>query len=287
MSTTTKDLTIPVPTEGVIRSAQMSDRTGPENSAQLGVNVNYDRIGSFMTRLGVQAYSPGLSTAIPVTSLGFLLLENGNHWLVAQSTTSLYAWDGSAGSFSLIHTLSSANKVRYAQFLNVIYMVNGSSLNGGVPCAIYDGTTYSSTSSQYLGYIAPGWPTAAGLPAGDFIQAGFDGRVWIADSWTDTLYYSNVITADVSPAITTGTPAGTVCEFINNFSPQDGETITALHRVPQALLLFKQNNIFRRSFCCVRQISCIQRGNFFSGINHRSEGWNLFPSLFRFLSIQL
>ena len=243
MSTTIKNIVIPAPTEGVIRSAQMSDKTGPENSTQLGVNVNYDRIGAFITRLGVTAYSPQRA-GHSITSLGFLLLENGNHWLVAQSGTDLEAWPGS-GSFASIHTYSTATKVRYAQFLGVLYMVNGNSAGGGEVCGVYDGSTFSQTSNRFLGYLAPGWPSAAGLPAGDFIQSGFDGRVWIGDAATDTLYYSNVITADVAPAITTGTPVDTICEFINNFSPQDGETMTALHRVPQALLLFKQNHIFR------------------------------------------
>ena len=243
MSTTSKNIVVPGPTEGVIRSAQMTDKISPENSAQLGVNVNFDRIGAFITRLGVATYSPGLPTH-SITSLGFLLHENGDHWLLAQSGTDLEAWPGS-GSFASIHTLSTTTKCRYAQFLGVIYIVNGNATGGGTVCGIYDGSAYSNTSSQYLGYINPGWPGAAGLPAGDYIQAGFDGRVWIADAATDTLYYSNVITADVSPSITTGTRAGTICEFINNFSPQDGETITGLHRVPQALLLFKQNHIFR------------------------------------------
>ena len=33
--------------------------------------------------------------------------------------------------------------------------------------------------------------------------------------------------------------------FIEKFSPQDGESITGLIRVPRALLLFKQNHIYR------------------------------------------
>jgi len=86
----------------------------------------------------------------------------------------------------------------------------------------------------------------ATFPAGDFIEAGFDNRVWIADSSLDILYYTDLVqltitgTSYVSPLtfdITTN--------FITKFSPQDGESITGLFRVPKALLLFKQNHIYR------------------------------------------
>lgn len=317
MSTTTKNIVIPGPVEGVIRSAQMADKTTPENSAQLGVNVNFDRIGDYITRFGTTAYSPGLSDS--VVSLGYLLNQNtGDFWILAQQANLLYEWDGT-GAFDELTSWSGGGKARYAQFLNLMYVVNGNASIGGMRCQTFNGSTYGDFNTGYIpagstapigtvslaaggsGYVvgdtldvggsgtggqvyvtsvsggtvtgialiqngtgysvASGVATSggtgsgatvnvtallsAGLPAGDFISAGFDGRVWIADASVDTLYYSNVITNSIEPQVTTGTPEGTPCEFFNNFSPQDGETITALHRVPQALLLFKQNHIFR------------------------------------------
>jgi hypothetical protein len=84
----------------------------------------------------------------------------------------------------------------------------------------------------------------ATLPRGDFIQAGFDGRVWVADASKDALYYTDQIqfngTTYTSPLTFTLST-----NFIEWLSPQDGESITGLFRVPRALLVFKQNHIYR------------------------------------------
>ncbi len=43
----------------------------------------------------------------------------------------------------------------------------------------------------------------------------------------------------------TATITQATCAYIENLSPQDGESITGLHRVPRALLVFKQHHIYR------------------------------------------
>ena len=57
MSTTLKNIKIPYPTEGVIRSAQLNDTVTPENSVQLAMNVNFDRVGAMQTRLAPESPS--------------------------------------------------------------------------------------------------------------------------------------------------------------------------------------------------------------------------------------
>ena len=56
MSTTIKDVKIPYPTEGVIRSAQLNDTVCPENSVQLAINMNFDRIENYLLSLEIQCF---------------------------------------------------------------------------------------------------------------------------------------------------------------------------------------------------------------------------------------
>jgi hypothetical protein len=80
------------------------------------------------------------------------------------------------------------------------------------------------------------------MPVGDFIQAGFDGRIWIANKTNDALYFSDIV--QFTPP-STYTITYDAANFIQSLSPQDGESMTGLFRVPKALLVFKQNHIFR------------------------------------------
>ncbi len=59
-----KDIKIPYPTEGVIRTAQLDDTIAPANSVQLAVNMNFDRVGAMQTRPGVTQYADDLVEAI-------------------------------------------------------------------------------------------------------------------------------------------------------------------------------------------------------------------------------
>lgn len=58
------NIKIPYPTEGVIRTAQLDDTVAPPDSAQLAVNMNFDRVGAIMTRPGVTSYADQLADAI-------------------------------------------------------------------------------------------------------------------------------------------------------------------------------------------------------------------------------
>jgi len=227
MSTTSKDIKIPFPTEGVIRSAQLNDTICPENSVQLAVNMHFDRVGAVVTRLGVETYATALSGS--VKAFGALNLLGGAQVLYAQVGATIYAWSGLAW-VSVRGSLTGSGKARFSQFLNRIWMVNGSS--GDVP-KTSNGTAFDTTD------------VPATFPKGDFIQAGFGGRVWIGDASKDILYYTEIV--DSSDGITYDTPLvfDITKNFLSKFSPQDGESMTGLFRVPKALLVFKQNHIYR------------------------------------------
>lgn len=219
MSKTYPQINLPYFTEGIIRSAQLSDNIAPENSVQLAVNGNFDRIGSFQTRAGMTQYATPLSG--PILSFGKLAIQStGVRRLLAQVGNTIYSWNGT--TWSNVRTLSSSTaKARYSQYLDLVFTVNG---NSNDVLQTFDGTSYGSTN-------------VASLPKGDYVNAGFEGRVWVANAATDYLYYSDI----VSPTglITGGT------DYIFKLSSQDGESITGLHRVPRALLVFKQNHIYR------------------------------------------
>lgn len=221
MAKTRKDLKIPYPVEGLIQSLQMNDTIAPEQSVATAINVVFDRIGAITTRAGNTQFATQLGGKI--ISLGkFAENATTNRQLLAQVGNTIWRWNGT--NWANVRTLtSSTNKARYSQFLNLTYTVNGSGVSGD-PIQTYNGTTYGSTN-------------VASLPKGDFVQAGFEGRVWVANATLDRLYYSDIVS--LAGTISGGT------DYIEKLSPQDGESFTGLYRVPRALLVFKQNHIYR------------------------------------------
>jgi len=223
MAEGTKDIKIPYPTEGVIRSAQLNDTICPENSVQLAINCNFDRIGSITTRPGVATYATTLGGS--ATSFGTLNIQGGIKRLFAQVAKDISAWNGT--TWASVRTTTVTTKARFSQWLNHIYMVNGTD---ALQCS--DGGAFAATA---------GFIPATVMPVGDFVQAGFDGRIWVASKANDAIYYSDIV-AFTPPATYSITYTAT---SFQNLSPQDGESITGLFRVPKALLVFKQNHIFR------------------------------------------
>lgn len=221
-----KDIVIPYPTEGVIRSAQLSDTICPKNSVQLAINMNFDRVGSVVTRLGISAYATTLSGS--VIAFGTLNIQGGNQRLFAQVGTIITVWNGS--SWSTVRTGIDSTKARFSQFLNRVWMLNG---NDGDAIQTSNGGTFDATD------------VPATFPKADFIEAGFDGRIWIADSSNDILYFTDIVQSVDGITYVTPLTFDITTNFISKFSPQDGESITGLFRVPKALLLFKQNHIYR------------------------------------------
>jgi len=224
MSETIKNFKIPYPTEGVIRSAQLDDNICPENSVQLAINMNFDRVGALATRPGMATYAT--SRAGSITSFGTLSIQGGIKRLFSQVGVDIAVY--ATGTWTSVRTCSVTTKARFSQWLNHLYMVNGTD---ALQCS--DGGNFAATA---------GFVPATTMPVGNFIQAGFDGRIWIASQPNDALYYSDIV--QFTPP-STYSITYTATNFIKNLSPQDGESITGLFRVPRALLVFKQNHIFR------------------------------------------
>jgi hypothetical protein len=223
---TLKNIKIPYPNEGMIRSAQLNDTVCPENSVQLTVNMNFDRVGAIQTRPGVETFAT--SRAGSITSFGALNILGGIKRLFAQVGTDISVWNGA--TWASVRTTTVSTKARFSQFLNYVWMVNGNA--GDVPKAS-NGGTFDTT-------VVP-----ATLPKGDFIQAGYGGRVWVADASKDILYYTDIVQSTNGTSYVTPLTFTLTTNFISTFSPQDGESITGLFRVPKALLLFKENHIYR------------------------------------------
>lgn len=224
MSETIPNIKIPYPTEGVIRSAQLNDTVTPENSVQLAVNINFDRVGAWQTRPGVATLYTTRGGSI--TSFGTLNVQGGVQKLFSQVATDISVWTGSA--WSSVRTASVSTKARFSQWLNHLYMVNGTD---ALQCS--DGGAFAATA---------GFVPATTMPVGHFVQAGFDGRIWIGNKTTDALYFSDIV--QFSPP-STYSITYTATNYISTLSSQDGESMTGLFRVPRALLVFKQNHIYR------------------------------------------
>lgn len=223
MSTTIKNVKIPYPTEGVIRSAQLNDTVCPENSVQVAINMNFDRVGALVTRNGIEQLT---TRGGSISSFGTLSIQGGIKRLFAQVGTNISVWDGA--NWTTVRTASVTTKARFSQWLNHTYMVNGTD---ALQCS--DGGAFAATA---------GFVPATTMPVGDFISVGFEGRIWIANKTNDAVYYSDIV--QFTPPSTYSITYN-AANFLKNFSPQDGESMTGLFRVPRALLVFKQNHIYR------------------------------------------
>lgn len=139
-------------------------------------------------------------------------------------------WDGSSW-VTRRSSLAEVSKPRFDQYLNQIWMVNGNSSLGGDPVATSDGGDFNTD-------LVP-----AGLPPGDFIHAGLEGRVWIADKSVGIIYYTDIVQF-VPPDVYSFTYNADT-NFITTLSPQTGQNFTAMFRVPRALLVFTEDHIYR------------------------------------------
>ncbi len=127
--------------------------------------------------------------------------------------------------------LAEVSKPRFSQFLNYIWMVNGNQFLGGDPVATSNGGNFGTD-------LVP-----VGFPPGDFIHAGFEGRVWVVNKTLGTVYYTDIV--QFTPPSTYSLTYNSEVNFITNLSPQTGQSITAIYRVPRALLVFTEDTITR------------------------------------------
>lgn len=213
-------LSLPPYTKGMIRESAVDSPLSPPDSVELSLNLNNDTIGAMKLRKGMTSLGSNIS-ASPVLGLGNYRNNAGTAYkALAKVGTALYHYGGSSWA-SIRTSLVSGSKMRFTNFVDYTFMVNGSGSNGD-DIKTYDGSTIGTTN-------------VASLPKGDFIE-NYRSRIWVADNSVDKLYYSDVVTT--SNTITGGT------SFIQ-ISPADGEKITGLKRTARALLVFKENHIYR------------------------------------------
>jgi len=210
-------LPIPISNLGIVRESAVDEATTSPESVELAINLNFDRIGAVQLRSGLTLLGSQIGSSA-VLGMGNYRNNTGTiYGLLAKVDSVVYNYDG---SWNAVRTGLGANtKMRTTNFIDLMYMVDGHS---GSVVSTYNGTTFGSTN-------------IGSLPKGDFIE-NYRSRIWVADSATDKVYYSNVVST--SQTITGGT------DFIQ-VSPQDGENITGLKRHPRALLVFKQNHIYK------------------------------------------
>jgi hypothetical protein len=146
-----------------------------------------------------------------------------------QGNADVYSWDGA--NWTLRRSgLSNNSKARFTQYLNYLWMVNG---NG------YIGDNIATSNGGNFGTdLVP-----VGFPPGDFIQAGFEGRVWVIDATSDAIYYTDIV--QFTPPNTYTLTYNAATNFLKNFASQDGQKMTGMIQVPRALLIFKEDSIYR------------------------------------------
>ncbi len=205
---------------GMVRSSAVDDVLVPENTCQMALNLNFDRIGAVVSRNGLTALGDTVEASQAVLGMANFRNNAGtNYRLLAKLNANVYSYDGASWS-SVRSSLTPSSKARFTNFVDYTFMVNG---NGNQACATYN-------ASGNFGVV-----NVASLPAGDCIE-NFRSRIWVADNSSDKVYYSDVVST--SNTITGG------ASYIQ-VSPQDGEKITGLKRHSRALLVFKQNHIYR------------------------------------------
>ena len=213
-------ITLPLYKDGVIREKAVDETLAPPTSCQYAQNVHFDSIGAVTTRPGLTLLGATVEDGETVLGMHNYINNAGDTYvLLAKLNGSVYAYDGS--SWTEVRTsLTSTSKARFTSLVDYTFMVNGNANN--------DLATYNGSGSF-------GITNKASLPKGDVIE-NYRSRIWVGDSATDKLYYSNVVTT--SQTITGGT------SYIQ-ISPQDGDKITGLKRHPRALLVFKKNHIYK------------------------------------------
>ncbi len=151
-------------------------------------------------------------------------------WLYASAADVVY--NRVAGVWTARRTgLAQVSKVRFSQYLNYIWMVNGNAQIGGDPVATSNGGNFGTD-------LVPD-----NFPPGDFIQAGFEGRIWVANKTVGVIYYTDIV--QFIPPSTYILTYNSNVNFLSQLTPQTGQTFTALFRVPRALLVFTEDTIYR------------------------------------------
>jgi len=212
----------PAPQNGIVRPAAVDESVAVPESVDLAVNLDFDRIGAATRRKGVERLGSQITAGESILGMGSYRNNLGTIYApIVKIDSAVKAYQ--SGSWGNIRTGLNANtKARFAYLVDLAFMVDGSSSDGSAVQS-WDGAGNFDTTN------------VASLPKGDFIET-YRSRLWVADQRDDKVYHTDVVNTD-------GTISGGT-DFIQ-VNPADGERITALKRHARALLVFKQNHIYR------------------------------------------
>lgn len=213
---------------GLITENSVAENEYPMDACSESINFNFDVLGRATLRPGTTQVGTTLSSSI----LGLYNFRDSgsgtNNQLIAVSGTVVYYL--ASNTWTVKRTVTGGLKTRFSTFVDFVFMVNGTDAT-----AVWDGSPGSL-------FITTG--NALSAPTGKFIE-NYRARMWIAGNTTypDRVFYSSVPSSVTTPVITWDTSV-TTGQWID-ISPSDGENITALHRTKNALLVFKNNHIYR------------------------------------------
>ena len=214
--------TIPPYENGVVREAAVDETVVPQNSVELALNVNFDRIGAIQGRLGTTLLGAQLLNGSPILGMGVYRNNLGSSYsALAKVGTTVKGFNGSAW-VDVRTSLTASSKASFTNFVDYTFMVDGNS---------------ESAMATWQGSGNFGSTYTTNAPKGDFIE-NYRSRIWVADSLVDKVYYSDVVT-------TSSTITWPVTPQYIQISPADGEKITGIKRHPRMILVFKQNHIYR------------------------------------------
>ena len=214
---------------GLINFGAVAENVYPDDAVLESLNFNFDTIGKMTLRKGTTQLGNTMAVSDLLGLYNFRDSGSGTYnQLLAVNGTVVYYLSGA--TWTSKRTGLTASKARFSTFLDYVFMVNGTDAT-----VIWDGNPSNS-------FLTTG--NALNAPTGKYIE-NFRARMWIAGNSTypDRLYYSSIPSAVTTPIITWDTNV-TTGQWID-ISPSDGENITALHRTKGALLVFKNNHIYR------------------------------------------
>jgi hypothetical protein len=218
---------------GLITDLAVGENRRPETSCSEAVNFDFQTIGPAKTRAGILQIGNALSGNVLGLHQFTDTLDAGAYTqLIMVNGTVAYYLSGSTWA-TLRTSLTAGSKARFADLLNYTFMVNGAD-----PTAVWSGNTGT-------GFVTTG--SASGAPVGKYIDT-FQSRMWIAGnpSYPDRVFWSTTPLAEVTQTVTWSTDPVTGTQW-TDVSPNDGQSITALKKYRTALLIFKQNRIYRAS----------------------------------------
>jgi len=212
-------LPLPLYRDGIIREDAIDQSLVPETSVEFAMNLNFDSLGAVRLRRGLTVVDGQIASGTPILGIG-LYRNNARTTFRSLANVGTAVYDYSGANWTAVRSgLTSGGKADFANFLDLTYMVNG---NGNQACQTYNGSTFGTTN-------------VGSLPAGDFVEQ-YRSRIWVGDASTDQVFFTDVVST--SQTLSGGS------SFLQ-ISPQDGESMTGLKRHARALLVFKNNHIYR------------------------------------------